>query len=448
MLTSLCILFSTDAFYPKSDTGESTRKMTVSLASFFISIFASSFGITKFFVKGPLPILPKNAPLGGVLSMKFIILFLLNTMFVVRTFCLEAAFFTSYRSDNPLRQIDPLIPDEFRLIIYFLPSVCSFLINLLWLVFSTRKQDRKYLSNYPQFLLCPMFCPIMFEGNQDQRDSNKQPLRVWKLGSALNSVFLGCFPQTLLLVSDYYRRVSIWLCYDSIKYNVDSNRNDTDAFLPYQYGNTIFSITTLLSYSCLIIIFFFWDKIFKDNGYLCKPYKTVGNVFPKPCSSSMSDELGPTCINNSENAQQEREASKKNTQTVDSIETIDEEICIKVRIIFHFLRKALLNVTRKHEREFQSLYHFNIPFLFLKCYQKDVESVNHSDEYDRKNKEDHRITRTEWLKNILRKNRIIVLVATIVSFITCIGLILGIHYGSYGGINIQIMFLSTHKKLI
>ena len=58
----------------------------------------------------------------------------------------------------------------------------------------------------------------------------------------------------------------------------------------------------------------------------------------------MSDELGPTCINNSENAQQDREASNKNTQTVDSIETIDEEICIKVRIIFHFLRKALLNV--------------------------------------------------------------------------------------------------------
>ena len=88
--------------------------------------------------------------------------------------------------------------------------------------------------------------------------------------------------------------------------------------------------------------------------------------------------------------------------------------------------------------KFQGPYHSNIPFLFLKCYQKDVESLNHSDEYDRKNKEGHGIARTEWLKNSLRKNRIIVLVATIVSFITCIGLIVGIHYGSYGGINIRV----------
>ena len=263
--------------------------------------------------------------------MKFIILFLLNTMFVVRTFCLEAAFFTSYRSDNPLRQIDPLIPEEFRLLIYFLPSVCSFLINLLWLVFSTRRQDRKYLSNYPQFLLCPMFCPIMFEGNQDQRDSNKQPLRVWKLGSALNSVFLGCFPQTLLLVSDYYRRVSIWL-----KYSVDSNRNDTDAFLPYQYGNTIFSITTLSLYSCLMIIFFFYEKIFEGNGRLSNPCKTVCFIFPKSCFSSMADESGPAYINNTENAQQECDTSNKNTKTADSIEAIEEAIGAKVRIEFHF----------------------------------------------------------------------------------------------------------------
>ena len=328
MLTSLCILFSTDAFYPKSDTGESTRKMTVSLASFFISIFASSFGITKFFVKGPLPILPQNAPLGGVLSLKFIILFLLNTMFVVRTFCLEAAFFTSYRSDNPLRQIDPLIPDEFRLIIYFLPSVCSFLINLLWLVFSTRKQDRKYLSNYPQFLLCPMFCPIMFEGNQDQRDSNKQPLRVWKLGSALNAVFLGCFPQILLLGLDYYRRVPVWF--------KDTNiTNGTNAFLTYQYGNTIFSITTLLLYSCLMIIFFFYEKIFEGNGCLGNTCKTVCFIFQKSCFSSMADVSGPTFINNIENAQ-EYEASNKNTKTADSIEVIEDEISAKVRMGFHF----------------------------------------------------------------------------------------------------------------
>ena len=313
MLTALCIIFSTEAFYPKGVDGESTRKLTVTLTSFFISFFASSFGITIFFVKGPLPILPQNAPLGGLLSMKLIILFLLNTMFVVRAFCLEAAFFTIYLSDDPLSQIDPLIPEEYRLVIYILPGVWSFLVNLLRLVLSVRSQDRKYLLKYPQFLLCPMFCPIMLEGNQDQSDSNKQPVRVWKLGSALNSIFLGFFPQIILLVSDYYRQVSTW-------YYIEHNRNDTNAFLRYQYGNMIFSITTLLLYSCLIIIFFFWDKILKDNGRLCNPCKPYFSSyschsFPKACFSCMSDESGATCVNYNKNAQQERETSNKNTRT-------------------------------------------------------------------------------------------------------------------------------------
>ena len=329
MLISLCIIFSTEAFYPKNDNGQSTSKITVSLTSFFLSLFASSFGITKFFVQGPLSILPQDAPLGGVLSMKFVILFLLNTMFVVRTFCLEAALFTSYRSDNPLSQIDPLIPEEYRLVIYFLPGVCSFLVNLLRIALSTRHQDRKYFYNYPQFLLCPMFCPIMLEGNQDQSGSNKQPVRVWKLGSALNSVFLGCFPQILLLGSDYYRRVPVWFKDTNIK-------DGTNAFLTYQYGNTIFSITTLLLYSCLMIIFFFYEKIFEGNGRLSNPCKTVCFIFPKSCFSSMADESGPAYINNTENAQQECDTSNKNTKTADSIEAIEEAIGAKVRIEFHF----------------------------------------------------------------------------------------------------------------
>ena len=264
--------------------------------------------------------------------MKFIILFLLNTMFFVRTLCLEAALFTSYRSDNPLGRIDALIPEEYRLVVYFFPGVCAFIVNLLRLVLSSRGQDQKYLCKYPQFLLCPMFCPIMWEGNQDRSDSNKQPVRVWKLGSAFNAFFLGCFPQIILLASDYFRRVSIW--YDI---TFEGARNDTNALLTYQYGNTILSITTLVSYSCLIIIFFFWDKIHKDNGCLCNPCKIVGYIFSKPCFSCMSDESGITCANYKENAQQEREASNKNTATVESIETIDEEICIQVRITFHFV---------------------------------------------------------------------------------------------------------------
>ena len=43
-----------------------------------------------------------------------------------------------------------------------------------------------------------MFSPLMFEGNPEERDDNAPPVRVWKLGSIVNSVFIGCLPQILL----------------------------------------------------------------------------------------------------------------------------------------------------------------------------------------------------------------------------------------------------------
>merc|ERR1719367_2239999 len=99
VLTTLCIIFTTEAFYPKdSFTGISKSSMTFAVYTLILSLFTGSFGMTKFFLKGPLPILPLDAPLAGVLSFRFITLLLLNTMFVVRTFCLEASLFTSYRS--------------------------------------------------------------------------------------------------------------------------------------------------------------------------------------------------------------------------------------------------------------------------------------------------------------------------------------------------------------
>ena len=97
MLTTLCIIFATEGFYPKDLNGDSKTEMPLSVCTLFLSLFSASFGITKFFVKGPLPILPQNAPLAGLLSVKFFLLMFLNTMFVVRTFCLEGAFFSSYR---------------------------------------------------------------------------------------------------------------------------------------------------------------------------------------------------------------------------------------------------------------------------------------------------------------------------------------------------------------
>ena len=85
-----------------------------------------------------------------------------------------------------------------------------------------------------------------------------------------------------------------------------------------------------------------------------------------------------------------------------------------------------MSINRKYEIEFAKSYYLSIFFL---CYQKDVGSLNHSDEHKPKNKEDLTIART---KNKFGKNKIVLIVALAVFLTACICLLLGIHYGSYG----------------
>ena len=160
---------------------------------------------------------------------------------------MEASFFTSYRVNrlSPISNIDPLIPEEYRLLIYLLPGFVSFLINFIKLALSIRPKDFRYFKKFPQFLLCPIFCPLMFEGNPDRNVDNRPPIRVWKLGSILNSFFMGCIPQIMLIIFDHYRKVPDW----------DFEIGDNNALLKSPNGNFIFSITTLALYLCLTIIF-------------------------------------------------------------------------------------------------------------------------------------------------------------------------------------------------
>ena len=276
--------------------------------------------MSKFFVKGPLPILPQNAPLAGVLSFRFLTLLLLNTMFVVRTFCLEASFFTSYRSESyKAKDIDPLIPEEYRLVIYLLPALLSFIINLMRLACTMRLKDFQHFKNYLQFILCPMFSPLMFEGNPDEKDDNAPPVRVWKLGSIVNSVFIGCLPQALLVAMDHYRKVPMWY-----RKADDDLFADSNALIRYYYGNNIFAIGSLLLYLILITIFFAWDKIFKDDGCLSKLCKTIFcSPCPYPCDKPKPEESGPAIVNNQEDPEQVNEPVIRDSPSAESIQDIE-----------------------------------------------------------------------------------------------------------------------------
>ena len=184
-------------------------------------------------------------------------------MFVARVFCLEASFFASYRSSrNALNKIDATISEEYRLPIYLFPGICSAAINLIRLVVTTKKSDLNYFLKHPQFILCPIFCPLMFEGNPKISEENKQPIRVWARASLLNAVFMGCIPQILLIALDYHKRVRFWP-FQEIDVWIGY---DTNALIKHPYGNTIFSVSTLVSYGVLISIFFLWDKCLLIKG--------------------------------------------------------------------------------------------------------------------------------------------------------------------------------------
>ena len=211
-------------------------------------------------------------------------------MFVIRIFCLEAAFFSSYRYDQRygIDDIEPLLSEEFRLIIYFLPGFCSFITNLIKLAISIKPKDFKYFTKYPQFLLCPMFCPLVFEGNTDQNNENNPPLRLWKSGSILNSIFMGCLPQASLILLDYYKGVPSW-DFNAVQDNGWALQ-ENNALLKYSMGNTIFSIATSFFYLFLLTIFFGWDKICKEDGLLRTFCKSIPIPCPNPCSSPQSED--------------------------------------------------------------------------------------------------------------------------------------------------------------
>ena len=172
---------------------------------------ASSFGMTKFFLQGPIPILPKDSPVNGLISLPFICTLLINSMFAVRVICIENSFFSSYRyqryylykSGLDQATIDPIIPPEYRLVVYLVPSLISFIINATRL-FKTGTNLRPIIMKYPQILLSPCFTPFAFEGCKENS------FKIWRGGSICNAFFIGCLPQVVALIMECHRGIVNW----------------------------------------------------------------------------------------------------------------------------------------------------------------------------------------------------------------------------------------------
>jgi len=157
----------------------------------------------------------------------------------------------------------------------------------------------------------------MFEGNADRTSDNEPPVRVWKLGSILNSFFIGCIPQIMLIAFDHYRKVTDW--------GFEDVNQDNNGLLKSSNANIIFSIVTLSLYLFLTIIFFSWNILFQYNGLLCTLCKTICRPFPNPCSHPIPEESDSSTVNKEENQERDDELSSNPTPEESDPSTVNNE---------------------------------------------------------------------------------------------------------------------------
>ena len=298
-------MFAIEGFHPKNEGGDTIThykdaNSALPLITFFISLFSSSFGTSKFLVHGPIQFISNDSALNGILSMPFLCLCILNTMFGFRIICIETAFFTSYRlqfSNDSLptgwdrKEITALVNPEYRILLYLAPCIFPFLINAFKL-FCTTRGFWKYYLQYPQFLISPCFTPFMFEGYKSSNIETHYRLKIWKLGTIVNAIYIGCVPQCILLIIDYLKGVHNWKFQKKEFVDGDTFSESNDGIFKFAYGNAIFAISTAVLFLALIIIFFQSKSLFRERGFHCKCFAIVCCPCPEDCINYKDCNLG------------------------------------------------------------------------------------------------------------------------------------------------------------
>ena len=161
----------------------------------------------------------------------------------------------------------------YRLLAYFAPVFISLMINLTKLV-CTRTKLNKFFIKYPQFVIASCFTPFMFEG------CNDNSIRIWKLGTILNALFIGCLPQIMLLCMEFYRGTVNWDFVGTDLYE-ESLFENNDALFKNRYGNCLFASITGILYLFLIIFTFSTNEKFPFPELYCKRHSKSCSIRPQ-----------------------------------------------------------------------------------------------------------------------------------------------------------------------
>lgn len=237
------------------------------LVTFAISLASSSYGMSKYLLLAPID----NKPCDKLFSLKFVAMIFLNSFFVVRLYSLDNIIYSYYHiyPDNLKNGnlepsvIEPLVPLSFkhgRLLIFFLPSTLSIIIN--WVRLKHTKADLKtILYNNPQLFILPGFSPFLFEKvniletKLNQIWSTNQ-LQIWRSGSILNAMYIGIVPSISLVISEYARGIT------AIDFSADQVTETKYAsaslnlLLNSSYANAIFGLVFVITSLIVMLMFF------------------------------------------------------------------------------------------------------------------------------------------------------------------------------------------------
>ena len=290
-------------------------------------------------------------------------------MFGFRIVCTENIFFTSYRyqtlnettTSYDLLQISPIVPPQYRLLMYLAPCIIPFMLNAIRLWWTTQGLW-KYFMTYPQFLISPCFTPFMFEGYQSTHQGELQKIKIWKLGSIINAIYIGCIPQCILCVTDYYKGVHQWefgKYGPALEERPGVSYENNDALIKHPYGNTIFSITTGTFFLMLIVFFFGSQNIFKERGIHCRCLNILCCPCPGPCIRLTKSNFDPSSSDRTSAKQPADEDIEKHVPSekpADDVEQPHTEIYLYRRkfICVEETKSFLLGQSSKPSEDFKS----------------------------------------------------------------------------------------------
>ena len=130
----------------------------------------------------------------------------------------------------------------------------------------------KILKLHPPILVIPGFSPFMFEGEKNfkVKQDGEPEIRIWKLGSILNCIYIGIVPSITLVISDCLRGV----VYKDFTPSHDIDKYSNSSFnllFSFSLANTVFVIVYLLvSIPIMINIFGKINEVSRSKDFECK----------------------------------------------------------------------------------------------------------------------------------------------------------------------------------